>query len=116
MAEANTDTIYQEANQLVATGDLAGGAAKLEELLGLDDSHVLAHLTLAKLLGQLGRHEDAVRHGERACELDSTDPLNFTILSVVYQRALAATGDMRLMQAAELARDRANQMSQSRRG
>ena len=51
-------------------------------------------------------HDKAIEHGEKACQLDPSDQIHFTVLSVTYQRALAATGDMRYMDLAERARDR----------
>jgi len=79
--------LYNEAEQLKDKGDFEEAAAKLQTLLEQQESYTLAHLALAVIYGKLGRHEDAVRHGQRACELEPKDPFNFTAMSVTYQRA-----------------------------
>ena len=38
----------------------------LEQVLGADETYVLAHLALAVLYGKLGRHEDAIRHNRHS--------------------------------------------------
>jgi Flp pilus assembly protein TadD len=97
----DVDALYAEAEQLKDTGDAEGAVAKLNDLLQQDESHVLSHLTLAVLLGKLGRHELAVQHAQRACDLDPTEPFNFTAASVCYQRAFAGTGERSYIQKAE---------------
>ena len=39
---------------------------KYEELLAADSSHVIGHMTLAVLYGKVGKHREAIEHGERA--------------------------------------------------
>ena len=74
-----------------------------------DANHVLTHLTLGRIYTLQGKFEQAVEHGRRACELEPTDPFNFTALSVTYQRTFAGTRDQRYIQLAEDA------MAESRR-
>jgi tetratricopeptide (TPR) repeat protein len=100
--------LYSEAERLKDAGQLEAAVEKLQELLTLDANHVLAHLTLAVVLGKVGRHEAAVQHAERACQLDPIDAFNFTALSVTYQRAYAGTGNTAYIRMAEDARDRAH--------
>ena len=83
--------MYAEAESLKTAGKLPEAIAKLEEILAIDEGHVMSHLAMAVLLGRVGRHPDAVAHAQRACELNSTDPFNFTALSVTCQRAWAGT-------------------------
>jgi tetratricopeptide (TPR) repeat protein len=104
----STDLLYQDAEKLKDSGDLEGAIAKLEDLLTQDSNHLLAHLTLAVLCGKVNKHDAAVQHAERACQLDPTDAFNFTALSVTYQRAYAGTGNMGFIRKAEDARDRAH--------
>ena len=66
--------IYDQADQLKDQGKL-------------DSSFALAHSALAVVLGRLGRHEEAIRHGQQVCELEPNEPFSFTALSVTYQRA-----------------------------
>ncbi len=93
--------MYQEAESLKDEGKLDEAAVKLQEVLATDANHILSHLALAVVLGRLGKHAEAVAHGEKACEIEPTDPFNFTALSVTYQRAWAGTQNQQYIQAAE---------------
>jgi tetratricopeptide (TPR) repeat protein len=108
MAEINE--LYKEAEKLKDEGKLDESIAKLQEILARDESHVLAHLTLAVVYGRVGKHEDAVRHGQRACEIQPTDPFNFTALSVTYQRAWQGTQNQQFIQLAEDAMAKAHML------
>lgn len=103
---ANANELFKAGKQLMAEGKQEEARAKFDEALAADPNHVLSHLTLCRLLSQMDLHDEAIKHGEKACELEPGDQVNFTVLSVTYQRALAATGDMRYMDLAERARDR----------
>ena len=98
---ATVDEIYQEAEKLKDEGKLEESIEKLVELLSQDETHCLSHLALAVLYGRVGKHEDAVRHGQRACELDPKDPFNFTAMSVTFQRAWQGTQNPEYIQLAE---------------
>ncbi len=98
---SDTIEIYRQAEELKEQGDLEGAVARLQEVLEIDPNHVLAHLTLAHLYSRLGQHEPAVQHGEKACELEPDDAINFTALSVTYQRAFAGTQNMEFIRLAE---------------
>ena len=82
--------------------------SKLQEIITEDDAYVLAHLTLAVLYGRVNKHEEAVQHGEKACELEPTEAFNFTAMSVTYQRAFAGTQNQQYIQLAEDAMARAH--------
>jgi Flp pilus assembly protein TadD len=82
-----SDELYSEADKLKDSGDLQGAAKKLDELLAQDPRFALAHSALAILCGRLGRHEEAVAHAVKVCELEPNDPFSFTALSVTCQRA-----------------------------
>jgi Flp pilus assembly protein TadD len=79
--------LYDEADKLKDAGKLEEAAAKLNELLAADPEYALAHSALAVILTRLKRHEEAIGHGVRVCELAPNDPFSFTALSVTYQRA-----------------------------
>jgi hypothetical protein len=53
------------------------------------------------VLQKLGRHDDAISHARRVCELEPNDPFSFTALSVTYQRAFAGTNNMQYIRMAE---------------
>ena len=98
---ASVDELYSESEKLKDAGDFEAAISKLNELLDLDETHVLSHLALAVLLGKVGQHEKSVVHGQKACELDPNDPFNFTAMSVTYQRAFAGTQNQQYIQSAE---------------
>ena len=93
--------LYKEAEKLKDEGKLEEAIAKLNDLLESDDKHVLSHLALAVLYGRVDKHDQAVSHGEKACELDAKDPFNFTAMSVTYQRAWQGTQKQEFIQKAE---------------
>src|SRR4051812_43789021 len=100
----NIDELYHEAESLKDAGKLEEAIAKCNEILALEPAHVLSHLTLAVMLGRVGKHEEAVQHAEQATRIDPSDPFNFTALSVTYQRAFAGTQNHAYIRMAEDAR------------
>ena len=111
---ANVEELYSEAEQLKSEGNYEACINKLDTLIEQDSNYVLAHLALAVVHGKLGQHEQAVRHGQRACELDSQDPFTFTALSVTFQRAFAGTQNQEFIQLAEDAMARAHSLQGQR--
>ena len=101
-------TLYDEAEKLKDAGNLEEAIGKLQEIIEQDDSFILAHLTLAVLYGRVNKHEEAVQHGEKACELEPDEAFNFTAMSVTYQRAFAGTQNQQYIQMAEDAMARAH--------
>lgn len=93
--------LYDEADKLKDEGNLDQAVTKLEEALKVDSNYTLAHSALAVVLQRMGRHEDAIQHARRACELEPNDPFSFTALSVTYQRAFAGTQNMQYIRMAE---------------
>lgn len=81
------EELYSEADRLKDSGDLDAAAKKLEELLGQDEQYALAHSALAVIYGRLRRHDEAIQHAIRVCELEPRDAFSFTALSVTFQRA-----------------------------
>jgi tetratricopeptide (TPR) repeat protein len=111
---ADAVALYDEADKLKDAGQLDEAAAKLQEAIAADAHYALAHSGLAVVLQRLGRHEEAIAHARRACELEPNDPFSFTALSVTYQRAFAGTNDMRYIRMAEDAMEQ-SRILQSRR-
>jgi Flp pilus assembly protein TadD len=105
---------YKQHEDLKREGKLEEAAAKLQEGLAVDDKHVLSHLALAVLLGELGKHEAAVQHAEMAVQIEPTDTFNWTALSATYQRAFEGTQDRQYIFRAEDAKGRAAQMQWQR--
>ena len=104
------DAMYRDADKLKDEGKLDEAIPMLEQILQHDDSHVLSHLALAVLYGRVQQHDDAVRHGQRACELEPDDAFHFTAMSVVYQRAWQGTQRQEFIQLAEEAMARAHEL------
>ncbi len=93
--------LEKQADALREQGKFDEAIAKLHDLLGIDPKFVRAHLGLAVLYHHTKDYEKSVHHGEQANEIEPNDPFNIAALSVTYQRALAATGDMRYKEKAE---------------
>lgn len=106
--------LYKEHEQLKRDGKLEDAIGKLEELLKQDEKHVLAHLALAVLYGKTGKHDLAVTHGEKACEIEPQDTFNWTALSTTYQRAFEGTQDRQYIYRAEDAKARSAAMQWQR--
>ncbi len=81
------EELYNEADQLKQAGKLDEAAKVLEKLVEQDASYALAHSALAVICGRLNRHDDAIRHGLKVCELEPNEPFSFTAMSVTFQRA-----------------------------
>jgi len=111
---ATVPELYDEAEAIKESGDYEGAIAKLLELLEQDEKYVLAHMALAVWYGRTGKAEEAIRHGERACELEPNEPFNFTALSVTYRQAFPTTQDAQHIQLAETAMARAHQLQAGR--
>lgn len=104
--------LYDEADKLKMEGKLDEAVAKLQEALAIDDSYALAHSALAVVLQRQDKHEEAVKHAQRVCELAPDDPFSFTAMSVTFQRAYAGTNNMEFIKLAEDAMERSRQLSQ----
>ena len=78
---------YAAAEQIKASGDLAGAVAAMQQLVADHPDYPLAHSALAAWCTRLERHDEAVRHARRVCEVEPGDPFSFTALSVACQRA-----------------------------
>lgn len=107
--------LYNEADKLKDEGKYEEAIGKLEQLLTMDANHTLSHMALAVLYGRVGKHELAVEHGERACQLEPEEPFNYTAMSVTYQRAFAGTQNHNYIRLAEDAMAKANALQYRQR-
>jgi Flp pilus assembly protein TadD len=98
---SSVEELYEQADRLKDEGQLEAAIDKLNECLAVDPSYALAHSALAVVCGRVGRHEQAVEHARRVCELEPNDPFSYTALSVTYQRAFAGTNRREYIQLAE---------------
>jgi len=104
---------YNVVEKLIDEEKFPEAAEGLEKIIAQDETFVLARLALARVYTKTGQHEDAIKHGEKACELEPTDPFNFTALSVTYQRAWAGTQKNEFITKAEDAMARAQMLQRS---
>jgi tetratricopeptide (TPR) repeat protein len=93
--------LYDEADKLKDEGQLEQAAVKFNESLAADPNYALAHSALAVVLQKLSRHEEALEHARKVCELEPNDPFSYTALSVTYQRAFAGTNNLQYIRLAE---------------
>ena len=77
---------YEAAEALKNSGDLAGAVAALEGVVAEHPEYALAHSALAAWCTRLDRHDEAVKHARRVCELEPKDPFSYTALSVACMR------------------------------
>jgi Flp pilus assembly protein TadD len=84
---STNEELYSQAERLKEAGKLEEAVAQLQQLTQQDVSYALAHSALAVLYGKLKRHDDAIRHGLKVCELEPDEPFSFTALSVTFHRA-----------------------------
>lgn len=82
----NPEELYRAAEVLKDQGRLAEAVQALEELVARHPDFALAHSALAAWCTRLERHDEAIRHARRACELEPNDPFSYTALSVACMR------------------------------
>jgi len=107
---ADAVELYDQADKLKDEGQLEAAISKLKEALAVDPDFALAHSALAIVEQKLGRHEAAVEHAQKVCELAPDDPFSFTALSVILQRVYANTGDQQYIRLAEEAMERSRML------
>jgi tetratricopeptide (TPR) repeat protein len=103
-------TQYNDVEKLIDDEKFEDAIAALERIVDQDDSYVLAHLALARVYTKTGQHDLAISHGEKACELEPSDPFNHTAMSVTYQRAWSGTQEQQYIAKAEEAMARAQSL------
>ncbi len=55
--------------------------------LAAHPDYALAHAGLSVFYGKLGRHDEAVEHAQKVCQLEPEDPFSYMALSLTCQRA-----------------------------
>ncbi|RLS36095.1 MAG: hypothetical protein DWH79_00450 [Planctomycetota bacterium] len=80
------DDRYDAAQATKNAGRLAEAAAEMESVVADHPDFALAHSALAAWCTRLDRHEDAIRHARRVCELEPKDAFSYTALSVACMR------------------------------
>lgn len=103
---------YNEVETLIDEGKNDEAIDGLQKIVEQDETFVLAHLALARVYTKAKQHDLAIKHGEKACELEPTDAFNFTAMSVTYQSAWEGTQDQQYIQKAEEAKWKAQTIQQ----
>ena len=81
------DERYDAAHATKESGRLAEAVAELEAVVADHPDFALAHSALAAWCTRIERHDDAVKHARRVCELEPNDPFSYTAMSVACMRA-----------------------------
>ena len=81
------DEAYAAAETLKEAGKLEEAVAALEALVADHPDFALAHSGLSAWCTRLERHDKAVEHARRVCELEPNEPFSFTALSVACMKA-----------------------------
>ena len=81
------EQMYDEAIELREAGRLEEAVGKLEALIGQAPDYALAHAGLSVFHSQMDRHDEAVKHAQKVCELEPEDPFSYIALSLICQKA-----------------------------
>ena len=84
---ASREEAYAAAEKLKEDGQLEEAVAALDTLVGEHPDYALAHSAISAWCTRLERHEKAVQHARRVCELQPNDPFSFTALSMACMKA-----------------------------
>ena len=84
---ATRDERYDAAHKTKEAGQLAEAVAEMQGVVKDHPDFSLAHSALAAWCTRLERHDEAIAHARRVCELEPRDPFSFTALSVACVRA-----------------------------
>ncbi len=81
------EEIYDDAITLQQKGNLEEGIAKLQELVDQAPDYALAHAALSVFFSRQEKHDQAVEHGQKVCDLEPEDPFSFVAMSLICQKA-----------------------------
>lgn len=84
---ATIDEKYDEAIGLKEAGNLDAAVEKLEALTGEAPDYALAHAGLSACYSKLNRHDEAIEHAQKVCDLEPDDPFSFMAMSLICQKA-----------------------------
>ncbi|MHC4402729.1 MAG: tetratricopeptide repeat protein [Planctomycetota bacterium] len=94
------EEMYDAAIDLQQQGDLDGAIGRLQELIEQASDYALAHAALSVFFSRLEKHDEAVEHAQRVCQLEPEDPFSFVAKSLICQKAgLLPEAEQALMEA-----------------
>ncbi len=79
--------MYDEAIALQEDGKIEEAVGKLHDLLNEAPDYALAHAALSKFYSLLEKHDEAVEHAKKVCELEPEDSFSFVAMSMICQKA-----------------------------
>ena len=89
---ATVEQRYDEAIELQQQGKLDEAVGRLQALVADHPDYALAHAALSAFYGKLGRHDEAIEHAKKVCELEPDDSFSFMAMSLICQRRPASRG------------------------
>ena len=84
---ASVQQKYDEAIKLQEAGKLEEAVGQLEALASEAPDYALAHAGLGAFYSKMDRHDEAVEHAQKVCELEPEDPFSFMAMSLICQKA-----------------------------
>jgi len=81
------EEMYDEAIAIQQEDNLEEAVGKLEVLLDAHPDYALAHAALSVFYSKLEKHDEAVEHGQKVCDLEPEDPFSFVAMSLICQKA-----------------------------
>jgi predicted Zn-dependent protease len=81
------DQRYDEAIELQQQDKLKEAIDSLSALIDEHPDYALAHAALSVFYGKLDRHDEAIEHARKVCELEPDDSFSFMAMSLICQRA-----------------------------
>ena len=87
MIMVTSTEMYDTAIAMHERGQLDEAISKLKELLAHEETYALAHAALSVFYSRLERHDEAIEHAQRVCDLEPDDPFSFIAMSLLCQKA-----------------------------
>ncbi len=81
------EELYDEAIELQQQGKMEEAIAKLRQLAADEPAYALAYAALGVFMSRLDRHDEAIEHARKVCELEPQDPFSFVAMSLICQKA-----------------------------
>ena len=83
---ATKEELYDQALTHFGDNELEAAVTAFNALLEQYPDYVDGHIGLGHAYERMGRYDDAIEAIKKAIEVDPNDPLNYTSLSMCYQR------------------------------
>ena len=81
------EEMSDEAIAMQQEGNLEEAVGKLQVLLDAHPDYALAHAALSVFFSKLDKHDEAVEHAQKVCDLEPEDPFSFVAMSLICQKA-----------------------------